>query len=201
MAVALGAPIGGLIAGLLGWRGTYAFIALLGLVAAGAIFAMLPGDLRGEKRTLRERLAVLSLPGVVPALLTTMFAVAGPFTVFIYIAPLATKGAGLDLAWLPAVTLAFGIGAAIGNTVGGQLGDRIGATVTATALLSSRRFFSLSTSAPIDSPETFSRSKVVRAEVSPIFESWLYCSESVYTFKPSCISICTLPLHCRRPVF
>jgi predicted MFS family arabinose efflux permease len=132
MAVALGAPIGGLIAGLLGWRGTYAFIALLGLIAAGAIFAMLPGDLRGEKRTLRERLAVLSLPGVVPALLTTMFAVAGPFTVFIYIAPLATKGAGLDLSWLPAVTLAFGIGAAIGNTLGGQLGDRIGATITAT---------------------------------------------------------------------
>jgi predicted MFS family arabinose efflux permease len=130
--VALGAPLGGLIAGVLGWRGTYVFIALLGLIAAGAIFAMLPASLRGEKRSLRERLAVLTLPGVVPALLTTMFAVAGPFTVFIYVAPLASRGAGLDLAWLPAVTLAFGIGAAIGNTLGGQLGDRIGATFTAT---------------------------------------------------------------------
>ena len=98
MAVALGAPIGGLIAGFLGWRGTYGFIALLGLIAAGAIFTMLPGDIRGEKRSLRERLSVLALPGVVPALLTTMFAVAGPFTVFIYIAPLASKGAGLDQA-------------------------------------------------------------------------------------------------------
>ena len=132
LAVALGAPIGGLIAGFAGWRGTYLFIAALGVVAAAAIFVMLPVSVRGERRSLRERLAVLSLPGVVPALLTTLLAVAGPFTVFVYLAPLTTKGIGLDRSWLPAVMLAFGIGAAIGNTLGGQLADRLGATRTAT---------------------------------------------------------------------
>jgi predicted MFS family arabinose efflux permease len=130
LAVALGAPIGGLIAGLVGWRGTYLFISALGVVAAIAIFAMLPAAIRGEHRSLRERLAVLALPGVVPALLTTFFYMVGPFAAFIYLAPLTTTGIGLDKAWLPAVMLAFGVGAAIGNTLGGQLADRVGADRT-----------------------------------------------------------------------
>jgi predicted MFS family arabinose efflux permease len=130
LAVALGAPIGGLIAGLVGWRGTYLFISVLGVVAAVAIFAMLPAGIRGEHRSLRERLAVLALPGVVPALLTTFFYMVGPFAAFIYLAPLTTTGIGLDKAWLPAVMLAFGVGAAIGNTLGGQLADRVGADRT-----------------------------------------------------------------------
>jgi predicted MFS family arabinose efflux permease len=130
LAVALGAPIGGLIAGLVGWRGTYLFISVLGVVAAIAIFAMLPAGIRGEHRSLRERLAVLALPGVVPALLTTFFYMVGPFAAFIYLAPLTTSGIGLDKAWLPAVMLAFGVGAAIGNTLGGQLADRVGADRT-----------------------------------------------------------------------
>lgn len=136
LAVALGAPIGGLIAGLVGWRGTYLFIAVLGVLAAIAILAMLPSSIRGEHRSLRERFAVLSLPGVVPALLTTFFYMVGPFAAFIYLAPLTTTGIGLEKAWLPAVMLAFGVGAAIGNTLGGQLADRVGAdrTVIASAV-------------------------------------------------------------------
>lgn len=130
LSVALGAPIGGLIAGLVGWRGTYLFIAALGIAAAIAIYVMLPSSLRGERRTLRERLSVLSLPGVVPALLTTFFYMVGPFATFIYLSPLTTAGIGLDKAWLPAVMLAFGVGAAIGNTLGGQLADRVGADRT-----------------------------------------------------------------------
>lgn len=130
LAVALGAPIGGLIATFVGWRGTYLFIAGLGVAAAIAIAVMLPGNIRGEHRSLRERLSVLSLPGVVPALLTTFFYMVGPFATFIYLSPLTTTGIGLDKAWLPAVMLAFGVGAAIGNTLGGQLSDRVGADRT-----------------------------------------------------------------------
>lgn len=132
LAVALGAPIGGLIAGVVGWRGTYLFIAALGVLAAAAIYLMLPSGIRGEHRSLRERLAVLALPGVVPALATTFFYMVGPFATFIYLSPLTTRGIGLEAAWLPGVMLAFGVGAAIGNTLGGQLADRIGASRTVT---------------------------------------------------------------------
>jgi predicted MFS family arabinose efflux permease len=137
LAVALGAPIGGLIAAFVGWRGTYLFVAGLGVLAGIAIYTMLPATVRGEKRSLRERLAVLSLPGIVPALLTTLLYMTGPFTVFIFLAPLTTTGIGFDRGWLPVIMLAFGIGAAIGNTLGGQMSDRLGAqrtVVLATAL-------------------------------------------------------------------
>ena len=129
LAVALGAPLGALIAGLAGWRGAYFAVAAIGIVAAVAIRLLLPAGLRGEKRTLRERLAVLSVPGVRPALLTTLLFMTGPFVAFIYIAPLA-RSIGLGTEVLPVILLAFGVGAAIGNYVGGQSSDRFGATQT-----------------------------------------------------------------------
>ena len=129
MAVALGAPIGGLVSGFAGWRGTYFAIAAVGLVTALAIWTMLPRGISGDRRTLGERLAVLAVPGVVPALATILLYMTGPFAAFVYIGPL-TALMGIDRVWLPGVMLAFGIGAAIGNTVGGQLSDRIGADRT-----------------------------------------------------------------------
>lgn len=134
LAVALGAPIGGLIAGFVGWRGTYLFIAALGVIAAGAIWVMLPGTLRGEKRSLAERLAVLSLPGVVPALLTTLLYMVGPFASFIYVAALTGTGIGLDASWLPA--------------------DRLGAerTVTAASVLAALWLVSLSVAPHLGEP-------------------------------------------------
>lgn len=126
LAVAFGAPLGTLVAGFGGWRGTYLAIAVVGVLAAAALWFMLPRGLRGEKRTLRERLAVLAVPGVLPALATTLLFMTGPFAAIIYIAPLAMQGTGLDAALLPVVLLAFGIGAAIGNYAGGQAADRFG---------------------------------------------------------------------------
>lgn len=130
MAVALGAPIGGFISALAGWRGTYFAIAAVGLVTALAIWFMLPGGIRGDLRSLRERLSVLRVPGVVPALLAILFYMAGPFAAFVYLGPLTTQAMGLEGSLLPFVMLAFGIGAALGNTLGGQLADRWGAQQT-----------------------------------------------------------------------
>jgi DHA1 family inner membrane transport protein len=48
--------------------------------------------------------------------------------VICYMAPLATEGAGLPVTVLPAMLLAFGVGAVAGNYASGQLTDRLGAT-------------------------------------------------------------------------
>jgi DHA1 family inner membrane transport protein len=126
LAVALGAPLGAFVSSFAGWRGTYAVIAAMGIVAALAIRFMLPKGLRGERKTLRERFAVLGLPGVRPTLLVTLLYMTGPFAVFVYIAPLAVGTVGLVKELLPAVLLTFGIGAAIGNYLGGQVADKLG---------------------------------------------------------------------------
>lgn len=130
MAVAFGAPLGALVAGFAGWRGSYYMVAGFGLVAAVAIWLMLPSGLRGAPLSLRQRIAAVALPGVPGALLTTWLTLAGAFTVIIYLAVVTTQSIGLPRELVPAVLLTFGVGAAIGNAVGGQLSDRVGARPT-----------------------------------------------------------------------
>ena len=132
IAVAFGAPLGALIAGFWGWRGTFSTIAVVGLASAAAIFTMLPAGLKGPKLPLRTRVALISRPGMVPVLLTTLLPLTGAFALFTYIAPVTTGLLGLSASLLPAVLLAFGVGAAIGNYAGGQIADRLGATRSAT---------------------------------------------------------------------
>lgn len=130
MAVAFGAPLGALVAGLVSWRGSYFMVAGFGVIAALSIWIMLPSGLRGAPLTLRQRIAAVALPGVPGALLTTLFNLAGAFTVIIYLAVITTASIGLPRELVPAVLLAFGIGAAFGNAAGGQLADRLGARPT-----------------------------------------------------------------------
>jgi predicted MFS family arabinose efflux permease len=132
MAVALGAPIGAFLSGFAGWRGTYFAIAAVGVLTSAAIWLMLPRGIQGDRRGLGERLGVLSVPGLLPALLTILLYMTGPFAAFIYLGPVTTKLMGLDAGLLPFVMLAYGLGAALGNPLGGQLSDRIGAQATVT---------------------------------------------------------------------
>ncbi|WP_262270539.1 MFS transporter [Microvirga yunnanensis] len=131
VAVALGAPIGALLATLTGWRGTFAAIAAVSVVAAVAILSKIPAHLRGTRIPLRERATTIVKPGILPILATTLLAMTGGFSVFTYLAPLAVEGAGLPATVIPGLLLAWGVGAALGNFVGGQVADRYGARATA----------------------------------------------------------------------
>lgn len=127
-AVALGAPVGSLISTFWGWRGTFLSIAVLALVCATILWFMLPRNTRGGRLTLRERLGVIALPGVLPCLAVTFIYVVGGFIIISYLAPIAMDGAGMSKTVMPGVLLAFGVGAVIGNMVSGELADRLGAT-------------------------------------------------------------------------
>lgn len=130
MAVAIGAPLGALLATFAGWRGTFFAIAAFGALAGLVLAWRLPRGMTGTRLSLQARLGAALRPGVLPVLATTLLALTGAFTVFSYIAPLAMQGAGLGEIALPALLLAFGVGAVAGNIAGGQLADRIGATRT-----------------------------------------------------------------------
>ncbi|QPC91375.1 MFS transporter [Mesorhizobium sp. INR15] len=130
VAVAVGAPLGALVAAFAGWRGTFYAIAGLGALAGAILWYRLPRGIVGTKLPLGQRLSAALRPGVMPILFTTLLALTGAFTVFAYVAPLAIEGAGLSQIALPGMLLAFGVGAVIGNIVGGQAADRFGATRT-----------------------------------------------------------------------
>jgi predicted MFS family arabinose efflux permease len=181
MAVAFGAPIGAFIGGFAGWRGTYFAIAVLGLATALAIWVMLPAGIRGDQRSLRERLAVLSVPGVVPALLTILLYMAGPFAAFIYLGPVTTQWMGLPASVLPFVMLAYGVGAAVGNTIGGQLSDRIGANRTVVlAMTAGVAFLLLLSAIPVVVPAGF---------VGPVFFVFMFIwGATGWMFPPAQVS-------------
>jgi len=129
LSVALGAPIGALIANVMDWRSAFLAIGVVALLVAGALRLMLPASMLGTRLSLGERLLVAFRPGIGSALLVTIFAVGASFTVFTYIASLSSE-IGLSLSLMPLVLLAFGVGAAIGNYASGQLADRFGAALT-----------------------------------------------------------------------
>lgn len=128
IAVALGAPIGSLIGNLAGWRATFLFVGAVAVLCVAVLSVMLPSGLPGVKLTLKERVLTIGKPGILPALSVTFLYLTGAFIVLCYLAALATDGAGLPITMLPAVMLAFGVGAVIGNYASGQLTDRLGAT-------------------------------------------------------------------------
>lgn len=130
LAVAFGAPLGALVGQTFGWRVTYIAIGLLAIAVAATMYRRLPGTIPGDVRSLRERLSVVKLPGVPITLAASFFGSLSMFLLLTYLAPVATDFVGLDPKLIPALMLAFGLGAICGNVLGGRMSDRIGARQT-----------------------------------------------------------------------
>jgi predicted MFS family arabinose efflux permease len=135
LAVAIGAPLGAVIGNLAGWRATYLFVAALAFICLAVLWLRLPRAISGVKLSLSERVKVIGRPGVLPSLVVTFLYLTGGFAVICYFGPLATDGAGMPVAMVPALLLVFGLGAIIGNYSSGQLSDRLGATRVVTLSL------------------------------------------------------------------
>lgn len=135
VATVIGVPLGNFIGSLLGWRATFAMVALLGLVALAGLLFGLPRGLPKSTASLAERLAVARHPAVLTALVITILWALGGFTLFTYLAiPLAHLG--FDAQGISLALLVFGSAAAIGNMAGGLFTDRIGTVLTAALGLS-----------------------------------------------------------------
>jgi predicted MFS family arabinose efflux permease len=125
LAVALGAPMGALIGNVMSWRAAFLSLGVVSLLVAVGVWFMLP-KLPGTPLPLRDRMLVVTRPGVSRALLVTLVALSAPFSLFTYIAAFA-KQTGVTQDLLPWVLVAFGGGAIVGNYVAGRVADRVGA--------------------------------------------------------------------------
>ncbi|MGV3490886.1 MAG: MFS transporter [Devosia sp.] len=131
IALLAGVPLATIVTNVFGWRVAYIGLGLVGIAAASIMWWRLPGDIRGDTRSLRERLSVLAVPGVPITLLAGGLYVFGTFTFFNYMALVARDLMGIDRGLMPLVMLAFGLGAMAGTQVTGRLSDRYGAKPTA----------------------------------------------------------------------
>lgn len=134
-AVALGAPLGTALGGLLGWRATMWFaagIAVLGVV--GLLFV--PRHVGVEvPSTMRDRLRPLADRRVLPVLGTTLVGFTAVFIPYTYIGVIfepATMGDSVHLAGL---MFTLGVVGAIGNFAAGALADRLGGPRVVTGAL------------------------------------------------------------------
>ncbi|HEX2544713.1 MAG TPA: MFS transporter [Ramlibacter sp.] len=125
-ATALGAPIATALGGFGGWRVTMAFVTAVGATTALSIWRLLPVMASPPPMALRQRLAPLRDPRILPVILTTLVAYSGFFAVYTYIAPVFARATGGQANSLALLLMIWGVAATIGNLVAGALSDRFG---------------------------------------------------------------------------
>lgn len=125
VATIVGVPVSALLIGQFSWRWIFAAVAVLGVVAAVAIWLTVP-DTRGvvvSTRPADEIRAIRSKRVLLP-LVTGAVGFGGMFAAYTYLTPILEEVTGLGSVAI-AVTLAvFGVGLTLGNMVGGQVADR-----------------------------------------------------------------------------
>ncbi|QRP45278.1 MFS transporter [Amycolatopsis sp. FDAARGOS 1241] len=124
LANVVGVPLGTLLGQQVGWRATFGVVALIGLLAAGAIAKLVPHQGRPAEASLRGELSAFRRPQVWLALAIVTFGLGGVFACLSYIAPMLTDVTGFSPADVTLLLSLAGVGMTVGNYLGGRLADR-----------------------------------------------------------------------------
>lgn len=108
----------------IGWRESFAAIAVLGVLAMSSLALALPSGTRGRVPDIRAELRVLTRPTVLMALTTTVMGAGAMFTLYTYINPALETLTQASPVFITAMLVLIGVGFTIGNTIGGKLADR-----------------------------------------------------------------------------
>jgi MFS transporter, DHA1 family, inner membrane transport protein len=125
-AIAFGAPLGTLLAGVGGWRVPLFGLAALAGVTAVAIASFVRHIPLGEPVSARRRFAILRDPRILLALITTLCAVTGFNVVYIFSSAVTAAATGGSATLLALLLLIFGVAGIAGNSAAGPLTDRFG---------------------------------------------------------------------------
>ncbi|MFP5251003.1 MAG: MFS transporter [Actinomycetes bacterium] len=117
LAFVLGLPLSTLLGQAVGWRASFAVLGVACLVAAFAVWRVLPAvdHLADVATTETGSIAVpvadpdKSVRGIVVAVVSTTLAMTGQYAFYTFIAPFLVQHAGLPEAWLSPALLAYGL--------------------------------------------------------------------------------------------
>lgn len=124
IATIAGVPMGTFLGQQLGWRATFAAVAVLGLIDLLGVWFLVPDQARDQDTQIRRELRAFRDLRLWLALATTMLSQAGLYTAYTYIAPLLTDRTGFDGSMVPLLLMLFGVGTLAGSLAGGWLADR-----------------------------------------------------------------------------
>lgn len=121
VATVTGVPLGTMIGQLGGWRWSFIFISLIGLLGLIADYWLIPRNLPlPSKATARGILRVLTNPQLLLALLVTALGYGGTFVVYTYLSPLLEQSMGWSASAVVVILVVYGLMVALGNTLGGR---------------------------------------------------------------------------------
>lgn len=125
-ALIVGVPAGTVLGSSVGYRGVFALVAAVSLLAAVAVRLLVPPVEAPPAVALRARFAVAADRRVLMMLIVTLLGCLAAFSVYTYIAPLLARTAGVHGTTTSVLLFAYGVGGAIGNLVAGRAVDRYG---------------------------------------------------------------------------
>jgi MFS transporter, DHA1 family, inner membrane transport protein len=136
----IGVPVGTFIGQHLGWRASFASIAIMGVIALAGVILFIPKLKQEEPGSMLQQVSALVKPKLLLFLLIAALGNAGLFAVFTYITPLLMQISGFSEASVTWILVLFGCGVTLGNFIGGKLADwrlmpAILGTYLATAIL------------------------------------------------------------------
>lgn len=120
----LGVPGGTALGQALGWRYTFAVVALIGLVALVGMAAMLPKMAAVPGPGLKQEFSMLRDPRVLLGMALSAVSAASLFSVFTYVRPILAQVTRVNDHDASLFLLLFGVGLTVGNLLGGKLADR-----------------------------------------------------------------------------
>ncbi|MET8513887.1 MFS transporter [Streptomyces sp. NPDC005077] len=125
LANVIGVPLGAFAGQLIGWRGPFWALAVLGVAAMVFIARQVPHDGSSQETvSIRSELSALRSGRLWLVLAACAAMSGGVLATYTYIAPLLTGRTHLAAGLVPLVLAGFGVGALVGFLVGGRLGDR-----------------------------------------------------------------------------
>lgn len=119
----VGVPLGTFIGQNMGWRASFAAIAIMGVAALIGILIFIPQIKQDKPTSIAQQVASLANPKLLLFLLIGALGNAGLFAVFTYIAPLLIQVTGFAEHSVTWILVLFGCGVTVGNIVGGKLAD------------------------------------------------------------------------------
>ncbi|WP_374582423.1 MFS transporter [Pseudoduganella sp.] len=118
-----GVPAATWIGQQVGWRIAFGGTAILGLLTMAALWLALPKGEPGARPDVRRELKVLTSPGVLLAMGTTVLGSGAMFALYTYVAPILADITHASPGFVAFALVLIGIGFTIGNSLGGRLAD------------------------------------------------------------------------------
>lgn len=124
VSTAFGVPLGTLVGQLVGWRGGFVGVVLVGTLVLLATLVFVPRVQASEASGFRSQVRHALHPRVVAVLGFAVLLFAGQFAVLTYMEPYLGDVTGISGGMVAAFLLVFGVTNALGTFAGGRLADR-----------------------------------------------------------------------------